>query len=1492
MASFRACFAYLLLASVPLLAKDATWHGTINNNMATRFNWSTDSIPTGRATFNSSLKVLKNLVWNQAAASPPLATTQFTLDSFHFATCKSASQFTFAFTGGPYGLTFTGGGLTGESTDTTLNFDNTGSTTTMNFSQLLFAPNGSSALGKADITAVNTVTMNSQTMAAPIAQVLLDGSSIGENSVGAKNKCHVTGENNRITLTNGNTGILSNGQWVIDGSSIGFGSIGSAQGGRGSASLITNCTKYMITNDGLIGTELIGCGGQWVVDGSSNGILLQSTGIGEGGRGFASAISNRNTMTLTNNGSLSSGINSSGQWVVDGSSNGVMLLSTGIGKGGRGSASYAVNEGAISLTNKASIQNTFNGAAQWMVNGSSHAISEEVITSGKATGGKGCVALNSDCSSITLANDGSIFSPFGNAGQWMLDGSSKASLFGGGSAANPSARGGNGSASLNTNGSAITLTNNINAAVESFLGISGQWVVDGSSTGFSLTEELSTVSGGSGSATIRSNGSTITLTNNGTVLATDFLFLSSAACGQCVVDGSSNGVMVSLASTTTSATGRGGDGHALLKAKDSSITIINNGGIFESSFSLSSRLGQWVVNGSSNGISILENNGYGAKGKASASLKDSSILISNSNTIQGGSMSASINQVLGQLIIDGSSSGVAVFIKEKATSVGGSGNSSFWIEKCGMTLNNFAGASLLASSGAELYGSIGQLVVNGSSNGLSGTGNSGSASFLAQKCECEIFNGGEIIAPSSTDSAGAAAQVAVDGRSTALQTGSSGKGNASFKLKKSVLSLSNSGTINGGNGSATPAFIAPAGQMVFTGSSNEDAGSISGQGKAVFTADNSKLTLSNSGVISALNPGSFAGQLVFDNSALKANHELCIAVTNETTGYLTAATTTPVQVYFHNSSIKGAPFISVANYNPSANIEGIVFDQNSSAGRSTLALEDTSLVVNSKFTKKPFTLGGLSGNAASVVKLLTNNLKINTFAGATTSFAGDIQGNWGLIITGKGTQGLTGTTTYSGDTTVNGGTLVLDGSVVKSVQVNEATITGSGSIGKNLIFSKDSTYLVQLSGIPFTTTCLHAGGTLSPAGTLQVVSTNNTWAIGCPYTILTGGKLTDSRFSSVFIDSPWLVATPLYNFDPTVQLLLSTNFSAGAKTSLQCQIAKQFDNLVQPEGDESVAINHLLALNEEQLPGAFVQMVGEPLTYLAQVNQMADRRFNGRVFEAIRNCIGFSSCCESRVWAAMEGGRYRFARKKGFRAPFFAISLGAQRKFDAVLLGVAANFEKNWLHYKQGGKCDIYTEQAAIYALWRNENLYLFSDLIGGVSQTSNKRYIRFGTLDRVARSHPNFYHGEWYAEGGVNWWCKECLIQPFFGFDVTYVSAMRFSESGAHSIDLKVRGSATACPDTYLGTHLNFYSFCTEFSADVVWRYRLGSLGTKTHNRFKEFGNSFAVKGYDSRRNSVIGRLKAARELPDYQVYGELTGEFAKGSSNLSILAGVSSPW
>ncbi len=101
------------------------------------------------------------------------------------------------------------------------------------------------------------------------------------------------------------------------------------------------------------------------------------------------------------------------------------------------------------------------------------------------------------------------------------------------------------------------------------------------------------------------------------------------------------------------------------------------------------------------------------------------------------------------------------------------------------------------------------------------------------------------------------------------------------------------------------------------------------------------------------------------------------------------------------------------------------------------------------------TINGLSGSAGSMVLNSAANTVTFTVGdnGATTTFAGSINGGINLVKTGSGTLSLDGAIGYTGTTTINGGRLLINGSKTGAGNISVAsggTLGGVGSLIGNL----------------------------------------------------------------------------------------------------------------------------------------------------------------------------------------------------------------------------------------------------------------------------------------------------------------------------------------------------------------------------------------------------------------------------------------------------------
>jgi autotransporter-associated beta strand protein len=578
-----------------------------------------------------------------------------------------------------------------------------------------------------------------------------------------------------------------------------------------------------------------------------------------------------------------------------------------------------------------------------------------------------------------------------------------------------------------------------------------QFLLDGSSNGDS-------VSATANQCIITAQNNSISLTNAITGLIAGFSAAGiDGVAGQFIIGGSSNG-------TGDSGPGAGATALASLTVDGMTISLTNNGEIeSDNSTDISGGAGQWIVDGSSNG-SALNYSGSGGSGNASFTASNSTLLLNNNSQLISSFSDFTVGAE-GQLVIKGNSTGVG---RNAGIGTGGIGSASFAITNSALTLSNQESGGISGTSGSDISGAVGQLVLDGTSNGFgggtTGIGENGNSSFSAQSSTISLINDGQFTGGQS-NIAGGVGQIVVDGSCNSnanTGTATSGNGNASCTLNNSLLTLTNVNTIT--TSPSTPNNImGAAGQFVVDGTCNSNnVSSESGSGHASLTIDNSTILIENYGSITSLQDGTLAAQLVFDGSAneqnssplgsglavLNAGSNAVIYVINEASGTISATGSVATQVYFHNASISGAPLINVSNLNPAASIEGIIFDQNSSGGSAIISLTNASLVVNTTSSAFPFSIGGLNGNSNSVVKLQTNDLQISTALRAITSFAGNITGSGkNLFIAGQGEQILSGTNTYTGSTIVSSGTLAVNGTLHSPIAVSPgAILKGTGTI--------------------------------------------------------------------------------------------------------------------------------------------------------------------------------------------------------------------------------------------------------------------------------------------------------------------------------------------------------------------------------------------------------------------------------------------------------------
>ncbi|WP_420422423.1 autotransporter domain-containing protein [Simkania sp.] len=295
------------------------------------------------------------------------------------------------------------------------------------------------------------------------------------------------------------------------------------------------------------------------------------------------------------------------------------------------------------------------------------------------------------------------------------------------------------------------------------------------------------------------------------------------------------------------------------------------------------------------------------------------------------------------------------------------------------------------------------------------------------------------------------------------------------------------------------------GQMVF----NANGGTVS-----LDFGTQSHIAATNTGEISNLPAsGQISGQIVIDGSSSMPLGNIAFAmgtgstITATNSGTITSTNISfpASQMYFRDTSITGSPILHAINQQAVPNIEGIVFEGNSTVDQSDVILETTSLLLNNLTSS--LTIASLTslplGDNSSVVKLNSSDLIIDTFSNTDATFSGMMTGTGNLTVTGPGKQTLegvningmvtkngTGTLTFKDISSFPGVILVNDGLVM----IDNQALFGAGTSG--IGFNGGTIALQDTRTITRDVCILAGGGTIDIAPNQLITLANST--IGDP----------------------------------------------------------------------------------------------------------------------------------------------------------------------------------------------------------------------------------------------------------------------------------------------------------------------------------------------------------------------------------------------------------
>ncbi len=771
----RSSIRLVLCALLPLsiFASNGTWTGTTSNDLEVTTNWTPNGIPTGIATFDSTVMSV-NLYPQLTTAGP----SPLIFSNFNF---PNAANFMFTING-PYTLGFTGAGsgITGTNANTIITATN--SATGMTVPQLIFS-GATTSIGDAKLNAVaqSAGTLLNDSSTINLTQILVDGSgdSFSQNcTITIDSAIAAMQVNNYSTITTATTAVNNIGQVIFDGS----GGIGSLVAGTGS-NTVTILGNVIFTVDSSE-PNIIGNGFQ---ANNTTQVLFDGSGGfsgAHGGTGQSMVTIGGDAqilVTLTSSQLQSQGVgNDVAQIAFDGSGG------TSFAAGGQGSSTVVLKDNAVISGTAPNYgypgyynSGTLNDTAQILFSGSGG------TSYGAAGQGSSTVTITD---SVTLNAVNTYYMAGGaseqnDVAQILFDGSGGTGYFSGGT----------GSMTVTINGQAqITADNPVNADADGFIYTETAYVNDLAQILFDGTPGLNYSGMGSGfcTATI-GQGAQISASNGGFV-GNYATYVNDV--GQIVFDGGAgfgNGV----------STGRG----VVVAIEDNAIlTAINtSGATLQGGYG--NDCGQIIFDGSG-GFSY----DHGGSGSAQVTLQGA-VQIAATNAGQVAGNSSSINDIA-QILFDGS---------------GGTSNDTGSTGTCTLSITDMVSlqatnSGTLGNFGSVVNNNIGQIIMDGG-GGLNayagGTGQLAATISTATPITAVNQSSGAIT-NSSGSTSNNIGQIIFDGSNGSTPNAYASSGNLTVTLSNGAsINASNSGTI------VTDGTATAVGQIIFNGNPGIGTGS-------------------------------------------------------------------------------------------------------------------------------------------------------------------------------------------------------------------------------------------------------------------------------------------------------------------------------------------------------------------------------------------------------------------------------------------------------------------------------------------------------------------------------------------------------------------------------------------------------------------------------------------------------------------------------------------
>ena len=396
---------------------------------------------------------------------------------------------------------------------------------------------------------------------------------------------------------------------------------------------------------------------------------------------------------------------------------------------------------------------------------------------------------------------------------------------------------------------------------------------------------------------------------------------------------------------------------------------------------------------------------------------------------------------------------------------------------------------------------------------------------------------------------------------------------------------------------------------------------------------------------------------------------------------------------------------------------------------------------------------------------------------------------------------------------------------------SSAPVDGELNISGDITFSPEATVVIKFNPNAFNTINID-GALMLDSPTLQLVPSEGIYSLHQDYKIINASSL-NGQFDNVVNTFAMLSPSLSYQVEEGVSSVLFNlsvrNFSDLFQTGNSGSVAQYLDILTNnPCQNSPIVLETLINTpSGAEIEHALQQMQPSAFTSLlvAQENDLFYLR--NAIYTRLQN--GQSACYKKRkpkdpsqraplseewmreeivfepplppkhtirIWGALIGGYTSQENQKG-EPGFIAESPGAVLCADTSLgkhgiLGGGLGYIYTIQGWKKSrGDANIQNFYATLYGQYAKRSGYVAAALSGGYSLYAANRHISFGP-NRVIHAHAQSdfsgFEGSCHLKMGLNYPFNAQSISPFLGIDYMLAHLCKCEESGARSLNLKLK--------------------------------------------------------------------------------------------------------